>query len=506
MIKNFKNIFLLASVFMTGMSVLVVEIVAMRVLSPYYGNTIFSTSAVISTVLAALAIGYYFGGRLSDRYPDFLLFYLIIFASGILIVAMHFWANMILPEISLIASLIVGPLIASILLFFIPAFLLGMLSPFAVKLNQKSSDYAGRQSGEIFFWSTLGSILGSLLTGFVFIPHLGIDFILIITGVVVGGWGLVGAFSFSQLPKKFWLVLCFIFLIIFFIVSWKLFQTHPDVVYQKDGVYEKIKIFDGVYNDRVTRFLNQDKSNSAAMYLASDELVYDYTKYYRVYQLINPGATSAFLIGGGAYSIPKALLKDSPKMQVVVTEIEPELYSLAQQYFNLEPTHRLKNVIEDGRQFLHQNLQKYDLIVSDVYYSFFSIPVHFTTKEFFILAKSRLQHNGVFVGNFVGDLEASSPSFIWSEIKTFKNIFPNSYFFAVKDSHSDKPQNIIFLGINGDKRIDFSRPELKKDTLFKELAEKEINISDIDFSKHQELTDNFAPTDYLVSRTLRKWY
>jgi predicted membrane-bound spermidine synthase len=508
MTKNSKDIFLLASVFITGFSVLILEIVATRILSPYYGNTIYTTSSVIGIVLFALALGYYFGGKFSDKYPSFVTFYLIIFSSGIFVLLTYFWGIIILKGTSAIFSIVIGPLISSLLIFFVPSFWLAMLSPFAVKLHQKEFDSVGSKSGEVFFWSTAGSIAGSLLTGFVFIPHLGVSNIIIATGLFVTLWGALGMF-FCQTPEKkkalgIWLVLIFLGMLAFSFIIF--FSQKSNALYEKDGRYEKIKIINGLWNNRPVRFLMQDRSNSAAMYLDSDELAYDYTKYYLLYQLINPEATQAFLIGGGAYSIPKALLKDSPKMQVVVTEIEPDLYNLAQKYFNLKPEPRLKNITEDGRQFLSNNAGTYDIMVSDVYYSFFSIPIHFTTQEFFTLAKSRLNENGVFIGNFAGDLKQASPSFIMSEIKTFKKVFPNSYFFAVNDTHSELPQNIIFLGINGSKTIDFAKAQTNTNPILKNLTQKNIDISKMDFSDQLILTDDFSPVEYLASRVFSRWY
>lgn len=507
-IKNSKDIFLLASVFVTGVAVLIIEIVATRILSPYYGNTIYTTSAVIGTILAALSLGYWLGGKLADKHPDFLLFYLIIFASGLITIATHPWAKQTMANLDNVLPLSIGPLIASILIFFIPGFLFGTLSPFAVKLHQTSNDQAGKKSGEVFFWSTFGSILGSISSGFILIPHFGTQTIIIGTGIVITLWGGIGALIYSKKlrePKIFIpaiiIVLGFIFALLSFIKP-----TSAATLYQKDGVYEKITIFDGLWKNQPARFLMQDKSSSAAMYLHSNDLAYDYTQYYQLYQLINPNLASAFLIGGGAYSIPKAILRDNSETQITVSEIEPDLYQLAQTYFNLKPTSRLTNTTQDGRQFLRQHETNYNLIVSDVYYSFYSIPVHFTTQEFFKLAKSRLTENGVFVGNFVGDLNPTPPSLIWSEIKTFKSIFPNSYFFAVNSPDAKIPQNIIFMGINGNQTINWQKVPALKNPLLINLQGKEINLSSIDFSKHELLTDDFAPTDYFVSKTLNRWY
>jgi predicted membrane-bound spermidine synthase len=188
-----KKYFLLFVVFVTGASVLIVEIVAVRVLSPYYGNTIFTVSSVISVILAALSIGYYVGGKLADRYPSSRWFFGIILLSGLILLSLHFIGIILLPLLSLTFSISTGPLVSSLFLFLIPALLLGALSPYVIKLQsvQFPNQGIGSIAGEIFFWSTPGSIFGSLLAGFILIPIFGINQIFIATGVVLFFLGLI---------------------------------------------------------------------------------------------------------------------------------------------------------------------------------------------------------------------------------------------------------------------------------------------------------------------------
>src|SRR3989344_1296054 len=527
--KNVEDIFLLVSVFITGSAVLIVEVVAIRILSPYYGNTIYTASSVIGTVLAALSLGYYFGGVLSDKYPYHKVFYSIIFISGLLVIFVHLLNVSMLPVFSLFFSIKTGPLISSLCIFFVPAFFLGTLSPFAIKLHRVKSaksgvaleaqqfnvvnkkeglplqagDQIGRRSGEVFFWSTLGSIAGSLASGFILIPFLGIHAIIIGTGLFLMLWGFCG-FAFFR-PKKTTIIIMALFLIYAIFLAWFYLPQKPvGVLYQKDGVYEKIRISEGDWKGREARFIFQDMSYSAAMYLDSDELVYDYTKYYVLYKLFNPEPKNALVLGGGAYSIPKAFLDEPSNMQVDVVEIEPELLELSKIYFRFQDNPRMQNHIEDGRRFLTLNPQKYDIIFSDVYYSLFSVPMHFTTKEFFDLAKSRLQQKGVFIGNFGGSLYGDQASLVVSEMKTFKESFPNSYFFAVNSPDFPKIQNVIFLGINDEKKLDFTAKEIVKNSneIINMLPQKNIDLAKLDFSKAQKLTDNFAPIEHLVGKVI----
>ena len=241
------------------------------------------------------------------------------------------------------------------------------------------------------------------------------------------------------------------------------------------------------------------------MFLESDELVFDYTKYYSLYKILKPDLKEALFIGGGAYSMPKALLAETTDTKIDVSEIEPSLFDLGKKYFRVPDNPRLKNYLEDGRRFLHDSNKKYDLIFSDVYFSFYSVPSHFTTKEFFEIAKNKLSDDGIFLGNFIGSLSRAGDSLLFSEIKTFQTVFPNSYFFAVRSPSIAEAQNIIFLGWNSDKKIDFNNPLIKEfpNEIIKNLSAKNIDISRFELLKYKELTDNHSPTDYLTGKFIK---
>ena len=237
------------------------------------------------------------------------------------------------------------------------------------------------------------------------------------------------------------------------------------------------------------------------------DLVYEYTKYYSLYKIFTPRVENALVIGGGAYSIPKALLQELPGAIVDVAEIEPSLFDLSKKYFQVMGTPRLKNYTEDGRRLLRDSEKKYDLIFSDVYYSFFSVPPHFTTKEFFALVKDRLNEDGVFIANMIGDLSRQQPSLIMSEIKTFQSVFANSYFFAVESPEQTYSQNIMLVGYNSDKRVDVGSPSIAghEDPIIRFLRFKVIDVSRrFDLSPYPVITDNFSPVEYLTAQVLKR--
>jgi predicted membrane-bound spermidine synthase len=511
----FKKHLLSISVFITGACVLIIEIVAVRVLSPHYGSTIFTVSSVISVILAALSIGYYVGGKFADRHPSLKLFFVIILTSGLVVLAIHFLGIIILPALSVILPLTTGPLFSSMILFLIPALLLGTLSPYAIKLQsaQAPEQGVGSVSGKIFFWSTLGSITGSLLAGFVLIPNFGIDYIFITTGIVLFLLGFIPLLvlrSNKRHPIQVWLI-AVIAVILVSIVIFTVENTKVDAVYSKDGIYEKITIQDGTFKGgRPTRYFKQDRSFSGAMFLDTNDpndFVFEFMRFHSLYKVFKPDIQNALVIGGGVYSIPNALLNELPNAIVDVSEIEPVLFELAKKYFNLKDSPNLNNYVEDGRRLLQKSNKKYDLIFGDAYYSLYSIPSHLTTREFFITVKDKLSPGGLFIANLIGDLSTEKPSFIFSEIKTFQSVFPNSYFFASETTKKQAyRQNILLVGYNSEEIKDLNSISIKQseDPFIRSLPDKVINISEFDLSSYPVLTDNFSPVEYLTTGLLKR--
>jgi spermidine synthase len=281
-------------------------------------------------------------------------------------------------------------------------------------------------------------------------------------------------------------------------------------VYSKDGLYERIVIREIIYRGRNTRLLLQDRNINSGMFIDDGRMAFNYTRYFDLYRLFTPELKHALAIGGGAYSVPKAILRDSPSTLVDVAEIEPELIRLAHQHFGLPYDPRLRNHVIDGRRFLYQNRQKYDLIFLDVYRSFASVPMQFTTQEFFKLAAQRLNDNGLFISNYFGSLAADTRPLIYSFLKTMRTVFPQVYLIATVDPDSEGLQNFIFIGhipAASEPRIDLRRardfqffyPELKR------IASLEINPDEAAVEAALMLTDDYAPVEHYAAKVIRQY-
>jgi spermidine synthase len=355
----------------------------------------------------------------------------------------------------------------------------------------------------MFFFSTVGSIVGSLLAGFALIPFFGVQSIVIGVGLLLFLLGLIPLMYYG-LERK--LAAAMIFFAFSSLLMAAMDVPNSKIVYAHDGVYEKLTIFDATHRGHPARFLLQDTSNSAAIYLDSDELVFDYSKFFILYDMFTPKVDRVLVMGSGAWSLPKAYLKQLPNAKVDTSEIEPSLVDLSKKYFGLKDDPRLTNYTADGRRMLHDTKNHYDVIFSDVYHSMYSIPAHITTVEFMELARDRLNPDGVFIANLIGSPEQSDRSFIWSEIKTMQKVFPNVYLFATHSPFDPGAQNLIAVCSMSKERIDPNDPKWLKSQhqAIREIAGHNIDITRVNLDKYPILTDDYAPVDYLTAATLPK--
>jgi len=159
------------------------EILGGRMLTPEFGSGIWVWGSIISVFLAALSTGYFLGGLLSHRFPHAWGLALVIVLAACSILPVALWHR---PVSERIADLEWherwGSLAAAMALFFIPSMLLGMVSPYAVRLVTHDIASVGKKAGALYAISTIGSFLGCLLTSFYFILWMGIQQILFLSG------------------------------------------------------------------------------------------------------------------------------------------------------------------------------------------------------------------------------------------------------------------------------------------------------------------------------------
>lgn len=159
-----------AMAFVSGFCIMTIEMLGARILSPYFGGSLSVWGSIITIFMLALALGYLYGGKLSTRNPSSTTFALFFIAAGIFSLPIVFFADPIMRPIFLtLEDPRYGSLFAAIFLFFVPTSIMGMISPYAVRLMVKREEQSGSMAGLLYFVSTLGSAVGTLGTSFYFV-------------------------------------------------------------------------------------------------------------------------------------------------------------------------------------------------------------------------------------------------------------------------------------------------------------------------------------------------
>ena len=177
--------------FVSGAIVMSFEMLGSRYLNPYFGSGIYTWAALISTVLAALTAGYFLGGFIADRTVSTTVLGTTIAIASLYLLVLPSFAEAILEFVlDTIDNVQLGSLYSALAIMFLPIALLGVYSPFAIRLLLRSAQHSGAVSGTVYGVSTAGSIAGTLGTTFFLIPLIGTRAITLLLGVAGAGCGL----------------------------------------------------------------------------------------------------------------------------------------------------------------------------------------------------------------------------------------------------------------------------------------------------------------------------
>ncbi len=491
-----KNHKLELSVFISGAVVMMLEMAGSRVLAPYLGNSTFVWTALIGIILGCLSLGYYLGGRYADKKATEEKYSNILLISAALILLSTVLKEPVLNWIVGITSDVrVGAVIATIILYAIPGIMLGMVSPYALKLKLKSLKTTGRTAGNLYALSTIGSIVGTFLSGFVLLSFMGHSNLLLSLAIVQTANALL-----IDHKKLLSIKLIIIAIVGGYIYHADQAEAKSDII-SLDTQYSHVQIYEDKYwkDQRDILRLVRNTNKSSAMYIDTEEneLVFQYTKFYDLVEHFVPNFKETLLIGGGAYSYPKHFLEKFPDANIDVVEIDPELFELAKEYFNLEPNEHFQNFAEDGRTYLNRNTKKYDAIFLDAFGGYHGIPAHLTTIETVELIYDSLNEGGVMIANTISSLEGEKSEFLRAEYHTYKKIFPQVYVLPVSaPQNTEIVQNQMLIAIKSETEPTWSSPNKYYNTYLSHKFEGELP-NDL-----PTLTDDFAPVDSYVMKML----
>ncbi|HMK55796.1 MAG TPA: fused MFS/spermidine synthase [Dissulfurispiraceae bacterium] len=491
--------------FIASFCILVIEIVAGRILAPFVGVSLYTWTSIIGVVLAGISIGAYLGGRLADRFPDVrtLVWLLIISGMAVLLIA---------PVTNLIAaykfqtSLMMRILIVTSLIFFIPSCILGMISPVIIRLALRKMERVGHIVGKIYAISTLGSIIGTFAAGFFLISWIGTRQIMLLMGGIL----MLTGIAYGTLAGKRRMMFGVVALPALLAGGYYDYACKPlldkDVLMYKESDYYTIKVKEATRKGghRVLKSLVLDHLTHSFVDTSDPlHLEYEYELIYAdilKWRLTKDAQFMTLSIGGGGYAFPRYMEAYYPQSYNEVVEIDPQITKIAYDHLALPRETRIRTFNEDGRWFVMNCRNKYDVVFIDAYNDL-SIPYHLTTKEFAEQIKSITKPDGIVLTNVIDNFQQGS--FLPSYIRTLREVFGKDNVHLISISPDFERTRIsTFIVLTGNSSVDirsFAAFLAKEGRATSSVVPDVMVNAYVDRNYSVLLTDDYAPVDNLIA-------
>jgi spermidine synthase len=494
-------------VFVASAGTLVLEIAAGRLLASYFGVSLYTWTSIIGVILAGIALGNYLGGAVADRAGSRRTLGLVLATGGLASLA-------ILPftTIELLAlapsglPVVVRMVLITALLFFLPSAVLGMISPLVVKRALADLTRTGAVVGRIYAWSTLGSIGGAFLTGFVLIPWVGTRAVIFGVGIVLIALAALTG-EFFRRPGWPRIVDATVVLL----VTMTLWQIHLG-----DALGTWCYRETSYYCIRVTS--ERESDGNEYRLLSLDHLIHSYNSiedptrlyypYLRIYAAVTTYAAErsphlrALFVGGGGYTMPRYMEAVYPDSVLEVAEIDPGVTLTAGEMLGLSPATRVVTYNRDAREVVEAKRggAPYDLVFGDAFNDY-QVPYHLSTREFAQSIRGLLKPEGLYLALVIDRMRGGR--FMASVVWTLQEVFPHVYVlsdvagtlapraktYVVAASAAplelDRLRAIPWQGPDGETRVGVLPPAAMEEWL------REANPV--------VLTDDYAPADNLMA-------
>ena len=486
---------------------LVIEMVAGRIMAPFVGVSIYTWTSIIGVILAGISIGAYIGGKLVDRFPTRKTLGWLLLISGIS-------ALSIIPLTYMIAayrfplSLMFRIFLVTSIIFFVPGCVLGTISPVVVRLTLRDLENAGNIIGKIYAFSTLGAIVGTFVTGFYLISWMGTQLIVLTMGAILLLTALLSGSLFNT--KK----AAAIFVIIAIPSMWCAYHylyrvpLREGIYLYKESDYFTIKLTKTVSSDKKTPLQAMILDNLIHSYVSLDNPLHIEYEYERIYsdvlkwKFAKDEPFKSLTIGGGGYTFPRYMETVYPRSRIDVVEIDPEVTRIVYNHLGLPKNTRITTYNTDGRWFVMNSKEKYDLIFTDAYNDL-SIPYHLTTKEFAQQLKNILTPNGIIMSNIIDNFQKGA--FLPSYIRTLREVFGDKNVFLLSVSPDFKNVRIsTFIVIAGNGKIDINDFDAHVKSHIQGRANSAVVPAELmeEFMTNRPsivIRDDYAPVDNLIA-------
>lgn len=378
-----------AVVFIAGAASLAIEICASRLLAPYFGNSTVVWANVIGLILIYLSVGYWVGGRTADRHPNARTLGIVLLLAAAAIAVLPFVAH---PFLNLAVSglnalsvgVVIGSFFSTLLLFAVPVSLLGMVSPFALRLSLPDISRAGRTSGKLSSLATVGAIVGTFGAAVLLIPAIGTQRTMLSAALATA----VAAMPLLVRPAVVLAV------IVAGLLAIPPAAPKPEIrtIAEREDAYQFVQVL---------------REGDGKVVMRTDEGVADQSVYRSdtaltggewdmplvVPPLMSRAPHRILVIGNAGGTTARALAAVYPGASIDGVELDPVVSELARTYMGMNDISGLHVYAADGRAFLRDTSRRYDLVVVDAYRQTY-IPFQLATEEFFTEIRDHLAPGG----------------------------------------------------------------------------------------------------------------
>ncbi len=417
-----------------GACSLATEMSGARLLAPYFGTSNLVWANVIGLMLLYLAVGYWIGGRLADRYPTERALAYVVMGAAITIACLPFVSRPLFSAATgafdgVSAGGFIASFFGTMLLFAVPVTALGTISPWAIRLSVRDVAEAGTVSGRLYAISTIGSLAGTFLPVIVITPWIGTQRTIIAVAAVLA---LAAA---PLLPPRALVVPVLIALATLIPPGATKAATDGRVLFERDSAYQFVQVIEKDNGDRI---LHLNEGWAVHSLLPRDGVLTDgyWDGFLSLPALSGDHTGNVAVLGNAGGTMSNMYGHVWPEMTVDGVEIDPLVSEVGRKYLGMDSNPRLTVHTDDARVWLRRTSKRHSAMVIDAYRQPY-IPFQLVSREFFTLVRDRLTPSGV-VGINVGTPPGQTEA-VEMIAATMRDVFP-----TVVEARYDEFNSLVF--------------------------------------------------------------